>query len=136
MSEWPIDPKPDPDTAPFWAELAQGRLTARHCSSCDHLWLYPRSICPACGSADLDWHVLSGRGTVWAVTTNMRGLGPAFHARAPYTIAIVRLDEGPQLLATLCDGPPAPIGTAVRLEVARSGTGAPLPTFTPDGSST
>jgi uncharacterized OB-fold protein len=67
----------------------------------------------------------------------MRGLGPAFHARAPYTIAIVRLDEGPQLLATLlCGDSPAPIGTAVHLEVARSGTGAPLPTFTPDRSST
>lgn len=99
MSEcWPIRPKPDPDSAVFWRGLAENKILLRRCDSCGAIWLYPKSICPACGSSDVTWELASGDGELWSFTEVHKGLGTAFQAMAPYTIAITTLAEGPTLM--------------------------------------
>ncbi len=62
---------------------------------------------------------LSGRGTVYSFTT-VTAPPDAFESFAPYTLALVKLDEGPIVTAQLTDleGPPA-IGMAVEMVVRK-----------------
>lgn len=94
----------DPISA--WLEAAEaGRLVIQQCESCGHHQHHPRPLCLHCGERDaLALHEVGGRGTVWSFSSVER-------AAAPYTVALVRLDEGPVLLTRLiypnpsCDDP-------------------------------
>ena len=72
----------------------------------------PRVLCPACGSPRLEWRPSAGLGTVYSATT--------VHSRGadPYTVALVDLDEGVRVMATLA-GPARESGLIdARVEVA------------------
>jgi len=59
--------------------------------------------CPKCGSRDMHWARLSGRGTVWSHCTFHRKYFPEFEADLPYNVALVELEEGPRLITNLID---------------------------------
>lgn len=44
-----------------------------------------------------------GKGKVWSFTTIYKGAPAGFEKYVPYTIALIKLDEGPMLLAQLTD---------------------------------
>ena len=50
----------------FYRELADNRFMTTRCEACDLTFFPPRSVCPLCLSADIEWVELSGRGTVYA----------------------------------------------------------------------
>lgn len=97
------EPKPvapaDNVTADWWDATRQARLLVQRCSDCRHAQMYPRSSCTECGSAALGWSYASGRGVVWSHTTVHRAPHPAFEP--PYVVALVRLEEGPILMANI-----------------------------------
>jgi len=79
------------------------RLEGSRCRGCGAGQFPPRRVCPGCRSGDLETHRFSGRGTVYSatrVTQAPRG----YAALAPYTVALVRLEEGPLVTAQLADG--------------------------------
>ena len=129
----PAIPRPDADSAPFWAAAADGRLELPRCRACGVLHAYPRRRCPRCGSDDLVWERLSGRAAVHAVTVVHRPPEPALADAVPYALALVDLEEGPRLMTRIVDCPPESvrIGQAVVVRFEPVGDGVALPLFAP-----
>lgn len=72
------------------------------CPHCDQKIFPPRDVCPECGEEARTLYQFSGRGEVYSYTTVFDA--PAGHEdQAPYTVALVKLEEGPMVTAQLTD---------------------------------
>ncbi|HEX5612565.1 MAG TPA: OB-fold domain-containing protein [Burkholderiales bacterium] len=98
--------------APFAEGLRAGEIRYQACRACNAPQTLARYACRACGAADLEWRAARGTGRVYAVTTVARAPSDEYRALAPYTLAIVELDEGPRLMGHAAPG--ARIGDRVR----------------------
>ena len=87
-----------PISAPFLAGLAEGAIRYQACAECGTAQTLARYACRACGGGRLEWRAATGRGTVFAVTVVTRAPSEEFRALAPYTLALVDLDEGARLM--------------------------------------
>jgi len=77
-------------------------LIGEVCGHCDEKVFPPRDICPSCGEEAKTLYTFSGKGEVYSYTTVFDA--PAgFEETAPYTVAMIRLDEGPLVTAQLTD---------------------------------
>jgi hypothetical protein len=77
-------------------------LVGEVCPHCQIKIFPPRDICPDCGREARESFKFSGRGEVYSFTTVYEA--PAgFEENAPYTVALVKLEEGPMLTAQLTD---------------------------------
>lgn len=77
-------------------------LVGEVCEHCDAKVFPPRDICPECGEEAKTLYQFSGKGEVYSFTTVYEG--PAgFEESTPYTVAMVRLEEGPLVTAQLTD---------------------------------
>jgi uncharacterized OB-fold protein len=85
----------------FREALASGELIVQKCESCGKLNMYPRYACPFCQSLSLGWQKTGGRGVIHSFTVLRMGAPEGFEADLPYALAVVKLDEGVQLLARL-----------------------------------
>jgi len=84
---------------------ARGGLIGERCST-EHFIFPPRDICPNCVKTNKgqppDLYEFSGKGEVYSYTTVYEA--PAgFEEMAPYTIALIALEEGPLITAQLTD---------------------------------
>lgn len=121
--------KPDAETRPFWDGIDAGELRIQRCSDCASAVFYPRSVCPSCFGDRLDWFTASGRGTVYSYTIAHRAFGE-FAEQAPFTVALVDLDEGPRMLTRIVSSAQVRIGDRVELEITRLGQDSPeVPCF-------
>src|SRR5512137_2963470 len=77
-------------------------LRAEVCNECGNTIFPPRDICPYCAEQKQSWTNLSGRGEVYSYTT-MYSAPTAFEEYTPYTVALVKLAEGPLITAQLTD---------------------------------
>ncbi len=90
------------------------------CKACHEKVFPPRQVCPHCGGEDLESFKFSGKGEVFSFTTIYEA--PAgFDDTAPYTVALVKLEEGPMVTTQLTDlGDAKPeIGMDVEMVVRR-----------------
>ncbi len=119
------DPRPNPETAAFWAAAREGKLLIKRCDSCGEAHYYPRALCPFCFSDRTVWMECSGRGTIYSFSVMRR-------AQPPYALAYVTLAEGPTMLTNIvdCDFDMIRIGQAARLVFKPSESGQPVPMFT------
>jgi uncharacterized OB-fold protein len=118
MSGYPKPlPKPDPLTAPFWASLRNGAMEIQRCEDCGAHVFYPRGLCSHCGSRELRWSKVSGRGRIYAFTIVHRPTHPAFRPDAPYVVAIVELEEGCRMMTNIVGIPADPIHVKIGLPV-------------------
>jgi uncharacterized OB-fold protein len=94
-------------------------LVGEVCPHCDVKIFPPRDVCPDCGQEAREPFAFSGRGEVYSFAP-VKEAPAGFEENAPYTIALVRLEEGPMVTAQLTDldGPPA-IGMAVEMVVRK-----------------
>jgi uncharacterized OB-fold protein len=95
-------------------------LVGEVCPNCDGKIFPPRDICPACGDQAKTLYTFSGRGEVYSFTTVYEP--PAgYEETAPYTLALVKLEEGPLVTAQLTDlgDHPVQIGTPVEMVTRR-----------------
>lgn len=118
-------------TAPWWEATRERRLLLQQCGNCAHVQHYPRRVCTSCGAVEsYDWIEASGRGSVDTYTVVHRA--PAPDIEVPYTVARVRLAEGPLLLTHLTGVPDdgSVIGAEVELRWRPLPDGRHLPTFT------
>lgn len=77
-------------------------LVGEVCGHCEAKVFPPRDICPECGEEAKTLYQFSGKGEVYSYTTVYEA--PAgFEEAAPYTIAMVKLAEGPLVTAQLTD---------------------------------
>ena len=95
-------------------------LVGEVCPACQHKIFPPRDICPDCGQEARTTFQFSGRGEVYSFTT-VRNAPAGFEEGAPYTVALVKLDEGPMLTAQLTDlgEKPVEIGMPVEMVTRR-----------------
>jgi uncharacterized OB-fold protein len=95
-------------------------LVGEVCPHCDAKLFPPRDVCPECGQEAKTAYNFSGRGEVYSFTTVYEP--PAgFEETAPYTVALVKLEEGPLITAQLTDleGRKVEIGTPVEMVTRR-----------------
>ena len=110
-------PIEDRDSAAWWAALAEHRLLVQTCGSCGTHRLVARALCAACGSFEWQWTETGGTGTIASWTVSHRAYQP--ERTAPYTVVMVRLDEGRDLLLPgswggSADGADLAVGLRVR----------------------
>lgn len=91
-------PQPTPETREYWNGLAAGQLRIQRCIPGQHPYFYPRTSCPVCGTADVEWVAASGRARLYSYVISHR---PAPGFRPPYVIAVVELDEGPRMMTNI-----------------------------------
>ncbi len=95
-------------------------LVGEICPHCEAKIFPPRDVCPACGQEAKTLFSFSGRGEVYSYTTVYEP--PAgFEDSAPYTVALIKLEEGPLVTAQLTDldGRQIEIGTPVEMVTRR-----------------
>ena len=81
----------------FAVHLKNGRLMGTVCKDCGYVTFPPRSDCPECMSGNFEFREYSGKGTVYTFTT-IEAAPTGFDDMAPYTVAVVDLEEGGRLL--------------------------------------
>ena len=112
-------PAPDPLTKTYWDSVKAHAMQLQKCADCGKFIFYPRAVCPDCGSRNLQWTAVSGRGKVYGFTINM-GRHPsvaAFAGDAPYVIALVELEEGARLMSNIVGVEPTPEKVKVGMDV-------------------
>ena len=116
--------------APFWAAWSDDeRFLLHRCEVCGrHDW--PASCCIAHGLAPMRWVDTPGAGTVDTFTIFHRAYSRELAGEVPYTIAVVRLDEGPYFHTRLVGVAPEQVRTGLRVRVRR-GAGDAFPLFEP-----
>ncbi len=77
-------------------------LTGEICPHCDAKIFPPRDVCPECGKEAKNVYNFSGRGEVYSFTT-VYDPPAGYEENAPYTVALVKLEEGPLVTAQLTD---------------------------------
>lgn len=130
-SEIPTDvPAADEVTAAYWDATCRHVLTAQRCGSCSAYQHPPRAVCITCFATEhLDQAEVSGHGTVDTFTVVHRSPRPELEV--PYTVARVRLDEGPIVLTRLEGSTAWSIGDSVTVGWVDLPDGRALPTFHP-----
>src|ERR1700751_3054936 len=93
-------------TKPFWDGLAADEIRLQRRRDCAAWVFSPRPRCSTCLSDALDWHTVSGHGTIYSYTVARQATHPAFAADVPQLLAIVELDEGVRVTTTLVDAAP------------------------------
>jgi uncharacterized OB-fold protein len=111
-------PFPSALSEPFWAACRRHELVVQACQRCGSLLFYPRATCTSCGSTELTWRPVSGRGVLYSFTVARRATHRRLTDRVPYVIAVVELDEGPRLTSTVvaCDPDRLLIGQRLRVD--------------------
>lgn len=125
----PEVPPADDLTADWWQATREHRLVLQRCAGCGHHQHPPRAVCVRCGDTGrLGFVAASGDGTVDTFTVVHRA--PRLDLVVPYTIARVRLAEGPLLLTRLTDdGAGWRIGDPVTVDWVDLPDGRALPIF-------
>ena len=96
-------------------------LVGETCPHCQTKLFPPRDVCPSCGGEAKTPYTFSGKGKVYSYTV-MTDAPAGYQEQAPYTVALVQLDEGPMIIAQLTDlgEQPVEIGMPVEWSHARS----------------
>lgn len=78
------------------------RLVGEVCDKCGTPIFPPRDLCPECEAPAKTPYTFSGRGEVYSYSTVYHPPF-GFEENVPYTVALVRLEEGPLVTAQLTD---------------------------------
>ena len=96
--------------------LFRSALVGETCPHCNAKIFPPRDICPECGGEAKTPFSFSGQGEVYSYT-HMSSAPAGFEEQAPYTIALVKLTEGPMATAQLTDLGDEPVRIGMPVEM-------------------
>ena len=124
-------PNPSPVSEPYWEGARLGELRYQLCAACGTANFGPGLVCRGCQSRDLTWEVSEGKGTLYSWTVVWRPQTPAFEV--PYAPAIVRLEEGYEMLSAVVGCSPEDLreGLALSVEFHALNDEITLPFFSP-----
>jgi len=91
-----------PETQHDWDAAKQGELRLQRRAVCGHVYFPPRPFCPDCSARQVSDFAASGRGTLRSYVIDVLG---APGREPPLAIAIVQLEEGPQVMTKVLDRP-------------------------------
>jgi uncharacterized OB-fold protein len=92
------------------------RLEGEVCPHCQAKIFPPRDICPACGQPAKEPYAFSGRGEVYSFST-IYNAPEGFEEYTPYTVALIKLEEGPMITAQLTDIRPEDVQIGMPVEM-------------------
>jgi uncharacterized protein len=126
-------PVVNPWAKPFWDAAREKRLVIQKCSDCGKTIFYPRIACPDCFSDHVKWVEASGKGSIYTFTVVKNNAPSAFIQDIPYVVAVIRLDEGVQMLSNVVDCDPETLHCDMLVEVVfeKLTTEFTLPKFRP-----
>ena len=110
-----LAPKPTTESRAFWTGGERGELLICRCHTCGHYFHPPGPACWRCHGFDVAPEPVSGRARVAAFTVNRQPWIPGMEP--PYVVAIVELDEAPDVRLTTNVVGAAPEHIHVGLEV-------------------
>lgn len=91
-------------------------LIGNHCDNCDIDYFPIRKICPKCRrKGKLSERNFSGRGEIYSHTT-VYAPPTGFDLKAPYVLALIKLDEGPMVLGAVEDAKPDEVKIGAKVE--------------------
>jgi uncharacterized OB-fold protein len=103
--------------APNWRLRNQRyALVGEVCNDCGKKIFPPRDVCPYCAEPAQTPYQFSGRGEVYSHTT-VYNPPAGYEEYAPYTVALVRLEEGPLVTAQLTDVEPEAVSIGQPVEM-------------------
>ncbi len=91
-------------------------LVGEVCPHCDGKIFPPRDVCPHCGQDAKTKFTFSGKGEVYSFTT-ISDAPAGYEENAPYTVALVKLQEGPVVTAQLTDLGEEPVKIGMPVEM-------------------
>ncbi len=77
-------------------------LTGEVCRTCGARLFPPRDVCPECSRPAYEPFTFSGKGEIYSYSTLYQS-PDGYEEFVPYTVALVRLEEGPLVTAQLTD---------------------------------
>lgn len=101
--------------APFEHALQEKRLIIQRCTDCGSVVFPAGPCCSTCLSISLEWREASGRGILWAFVIYHHAFHPSFANRIPYNVALVALEEGPQIISNIVGIPNDMLQNGLRL---------------------
>ena len=91
-------------------------LVGEECPHC-HVKLFPpRDVCPHCGGEAKEEFAFSGKGEVFSYTV-MHDAPTGYQEATPFTVALVKLAEGPVVTAQLTDLGDQPVRIGMPVEM-------------------
>ncbi len=111
-------PVPTPETQHFWDGCQRGELILQRCKDTGKAYFPPRPFSPFTGSKNIETFKASGRGVLYSYVINHRP-AKGFENEAPYAIAVVRLDEGVNMMTNIveCEQTPEALQLDMPVEV-------------------
>ncbi len=104
----------------IWRETEyRYNLIGFKCNNCGRSYFPPRDICPYChreSIGKMEKVKFSGNGEILSYTT-VHDAPPAFKRQVPYTLALVKLDEGPVITAQIVDCDPDEVNTGKKVHM-------------------
>lgn len=116
----------------YWQKVQNGELWLQYCNNCNKFIFYPRSICPFCLESAPEYKKSAGKGRVYSYTiVNISDL-PEFNRETPYIYAVIELNEGVKMPASVveCSFDEIRIDLPVELAIIER-SGRTLPAFKP-----
>jgi uncharacterized OB-fold protein len=109
----------------FWRNIASRyNLEGTHCKECGNYFYPPRNFCVNCRrSGQIEHYKFKGTGEIVTYTL-IRTAAKGFESQVPYTLAIIKLDEGSRMTAQIVGDPEKMyIGMRVRSVFRKLGEG-------------
>lgn len=97
-------------------QSARYALLGVRCERCGTIACPPRPRCPECDGRTGEPRRLSGRGHVYSYSRILQG-PEGFADAVPYLVAMVRLEEGPLVVAQLADVEPEQVSIGMPVEM-------------------
>jgi len=91
-------------------------LVGEICPHCEVKIFPPRDVCPTCRQEAKTLYTFSGKGEVYSYTTIYEAPS-GYDETAPYTVALVKLEEGPLVTAQLTDLGDQPLEIGMPVEM-------------------
>ncbi|ALK04584.1 MAG: Zn-ribbon domain-containing OB-fold protein [Methanosarcina thermophila] len=90
----------------FWRNLgSRYNLEGTRCSECGEYFYPPRNVCVNCRrGGEIEPYTFKGTGEI-VTYTFIHTAAEGFEIQAPYTLAIIQLDEGPRLTSQVVGDP-------------------------------
>ena len=104
----PLPSPMTPEAKPYWDGLREHKLMLPRCSDCQHVFFYPRVLCPRCHARNIGWIQASGRGKLHAFEIAHQAFNRAWKVKPPWVLAMIELEEGPRMMSNLVNVPPDP----------------------------
>jgi uncharacterized OB-fold protein len=91
-------------------------LVGEICPHCEAKIFPPRDVCPECGGEAKTPYAFTGRGEVFSYTV-LNDAPAGYQENTPYTVALVKLAEGPVVTAQLTDLGDQPVQIGMPVEM-------------------